>query len=57
MTIYKTGILSSFPAGILRHRAWVQEIGGSTVYFLGCVWVCICVWVLPGYLEPCGHHF
>ena len=22
-------------AGIPRHRAWVQEIGGSTVYLLG----------------------
>ena len=43
-------------AGILRHRAWGQEIGGSTVYLLGVrlgVYVSLCSVVLGVYASVC----
>ena len=44
------------PAGILRHRAWGQEIGGSTVYLLGVrlgVYASLCSVVLGVYASVC----
>ena len=49
-------MVSSCPAGILRHRAWGQEIGGSTVYLLGVrlgVYVSLCSVVLGVYASVC----
>ncbi len=51
--------ISQYPvahAGIPRHRAWVQEIGGSTVYLLGVrlsVYVSLCSVVLGVYASVC----
>ena len=43
-------------AGILRHRAWGQEIGGSAVYLLGVhlgVYVSLCSVFLGVHASVC----
>ena len=54
LTWYRTVTVAH--AGILRHRAWVQEIGGSMVYLLGVrlgVYVSLCSVVLGVYASAC----